>query len=141
MKKLLATILALIYLSTSVGATLHLHYCMNKLVAWGFEIGQTNNKSCPYCGMVKTTSDKHCFKQSKGCCKDEQKHIKIEKDQKAAAFQYNLSKQIDGLISYSSTIEGSSPYIISPVLQYPTTHAPPSFEKVPVFIRNCIFRI
>jgi len=140
MKKILVTILALVYLVASMGATVHLHYCMDKLVAWGLGNEKNGKKSCPYCGMAKTTKDKHCISQKDGCCKDEQKQVKIEKDQDATSFQYNFSKQFEVLSSYS-LVSYFPTYIISPVLEFPTTHAPPFEEKVPVFVRNCVFRI
>src|SRR5687768_15316056 len=82
MKKFLIAILAFLYLSTSVGATVHMHYCMDKLVAWGLGKEKNKKQSCSYCGMSKSTCNKHCGKESKGCCKDEQKQVKLDNDQK-----------------------------------------------------------
>jgi hypothetical protein len=113
---------------------------MDKLVSWGFGEKKTNKKACPFCGMGKKAGGEHCVKQPKGCCKDEQKLIKVESDQKATLFEYSVNKQIDDLICHS--IEFTSIYpIFSPVIDNPTSHAPPFKEKVPVFIRNCVFRI
>ena len=139
MKKVLIAILAFFYLSTSVGATLHLHYCMDKLVSWGFGHKNSGKKTCPFCGMAKKTSPDHCIKQAKGCCKDEQKLIKVEKEQKASLFENSFNKQA-GAISYASEIPLAY-HKFSPVLEHPTSHAPPFIEKVPVFISNCVFRI
>src|SRR5258705_11087377 len=141
MKKFLATILAVIYLSTSMGATVHLHYCMDKLVAWGFGEKGMNKKSCPYCGMTKATNtDKHCGKESKGCCKDEQKQVKIEKDQKVSEPGFVFNKLFIQSSSHAS-IKINCIYIFSPSLEYPLTHAPPQTRNVSLFVRNCIFRI
>jgi hypothetical protein len=133
MKKVLVTILSLIYLITSTGATIHMHYCMGRLVEWGLQYDSKKKDKCSNCGMKNSVS-------KKGCCKDEQKHIQIEKDQKGSAFQYNFNKQLDVLSSYSIA-ECTLVYLISPVLEYTTTHAPPFKEKAPLFVRNCIFRI
>ncbi len=57
MKKVLTTILAFVYLSTSMGATIHLHYCMGKLASWG--LIDHESKNCTKCGMVKKTSGSH----------------------------------------------------------------------------------
>jgi hypothetical protein len=35
MKKFITAILAVLYLGTSSGATIHMHYCMGKLAEWG----------------------------------------------------------------------------------------------------------
>ena len=140
MKKVFVAILAFFYLVSSTGATVHMHYCMNKLVSWGFGPKKSNKKTCSFCGMKMKVNGDHSVEQTNGCCKDEQKFIKIEKDQKASVIGYNLLKHFNDQISCSA--EGTSVYnIISPVLEYPTSHAPPLNEKVPVFIRNCVFRI
>jgi hypothetical protein len=141
MKKFLATILAVIYLSTSMGATLHLHYCMDKLVAWSFGKEETNKKSCPYCGMAKATNtDKHCGKEIKGCCKDEQKQLKIEKDQKVSETGFDFNKPIFQSTIHSA-LEINTVYVLSPFLEYPLTHAPPRTQNVSLFVLNCVFRI
>ncbi|HKB43867.1 MAG TPA: hypothetical protein VKC90_05750 [Chitinophagaceae bacterium] len=133
MKKFLVFILSLVYLTGSTGATVHMHYCMGKLVGWSLQHDSKKKDKCRKCGMKN-------FANKKGCCKDEQKHIQIEKDQKGSAFQCNFNDQFDALASWSTT-KSASAYIISPVLEYTTTHAPPFKEKAPVFIRNCVFRI
>ena len=140
MKKFIAAILAIIYLSTSMGATIHLHYCMDKLVSWSLRPEAANKKSCPFCGMPKTTPDKHCGKQAKGCCKDEQKQIKVQKDQKAAEAGFTLAKPLLQTADHL-TCELPSFILTTPTLEYPTSHAPPRAENISLFIRNCNFRI
>ena len=141
MKKLLIAILAVVYLASSIGATIHLHYCMDKLVAWSLGNEKTSNIACPFCGMAKTTSDKHCGKQVKGCCKDEQKQIKVDKDQKAPNdIGFSYAKPFLQIANHTS-FEIPSLAIISPTLEYPTSHAPPRAGNVPLFIRNSVFRI
>ena len=51
MKKFITAILAVLYLGTSSGATIHMHYCMGKLADWG--LGHQNSKTCGNCGMEK----------------------------------------------------------------------------------------
>jgi hypothetical protein len=57
-----AFILAVFYLSFSIGATLHQHYCMGELV--GTSMFSLENDECGKCGMKKHTE------ASKDCCKD-----------------------------------------------------------------------
>lgn len=140
MKKFLVAILALIYLSTSMGATVHMHYCMDKLVAWGLGQEKTGKKSCPYCGMAKTNEDKHCGKESKGCCKDEQKIVKLESDQKISGASFQFS-QIPVEAITPVHFDYSLEYVSSLTEEYPITHAPPRAETISLFIRNCVFRI
>jgi hypothetical protein len=74
MKKLIAAILSFLYISTSSGATLQMHYCMDQLVNWS--IGDN----------------------------DEKKQLKIEKDQKSAqSIQIALSLAVAVPVSYLPT--------------------------------------
>ncbi|HEY4206556.1 MAG TPA: hypothetical protein VGM31_07085, partial [Puia sp.] len=92
MKKVLVTILAFLYLSTSMGATVHLHYCMGKLVGWG--LLDNGGKACLSCGMLKQAAGDGCMVAMKGCCHDEQKLIKNEKDQKPGQSSPELVKPV-----------------------------------------------
>ena len=140
MKKFLVTILALVYLTSSVGATVHLHYCMDKLVTWGLGHEKSGKKSCPNCGMSKSTTDKHCAKESKGCCKDTQKQVKLENDQKLSEASFKLAKIFAEIIS-SAFPNFSFKYVSSISVEYPVTHAPPLTEYIPLFVLNCVYRI
>ena len=130
MKKFLVTILALVYLTVSSGATVHLHYCMGKLMSWGLSDKEAG--TCGTCGMQKAGH--------KGCCHDEHKQVKFEKDQKAAesAFQF-LSNYSDATV----VTQIGLPFIYFPsiVTGNPVAHAPPLLGAVPIFILNCNFRI
>ena len=132
MKKLVIAILSFLYISTSSGATLQMHYCMDKLVDWS--IGHSDKKNtCNNCGMEKDGKGKN------GCCKDEHKQLKIEKDQKtAAAFELTLS--------LATAIPVSHPVynfvgIASVTEQFPLSNAPTPSPHLAAYIRNCTFRI
>lgn len=51
MKKVLAFILLFVYLGTSTGATVRLHYCMGELAGWGLK--DVPSETCGSCGMEK----------------------------------------------------------------------------------------
>ncbi|MBN9385977.1 MAG: hypothetical protein J0H74_34795 [Chitinophagaceae bacterium] len=139
MKKVLATILAIIYLSTSMGATIHLHYCMGKLVAWGLQ--DHNSKDCTFCGMSKKQADGNCMVGAKSCCHDEHKQIKSDKDQKPEQSSLELLK-IAPVVADLPAVVWMDPFIDAPALQLPVANAPPFTGKnIPVFLRNCNFRI
>ena len=140
MKKFLVTILALVYLSSSIGATVNMHYCMDKLVAWGLGHEKTGKKSCPYCGMAKTSEDKHCGKESKGCCKDEQKIVKLENDQKISEASFQFSQLPAEAITHVFS-DYSFEYVSSLTEENPVTNAPPRTQNVALFVLNCVFRI
>jgi hypothetical protein len=138
MKKILATILAILYLSTSMGATIHLHYCMGKLVAWG--LLDSDNKDCVSCGMPKQQAADGCMVAMKGCCHDEHKQIKNEKDQKPGQSSPELTRAAPVAVILSYNLWQDS-FISSLTVRQPAIHGPPPIDRVPVFLRNCNFRI
>lgn len=73
------------------------------------------------------------------CCKDEQKQLKIEKDQKAAtAFELTFSLATALPASYAVyNLTG----IASVTEEFPLSNAPPRSPQQAVYIRNCTFRI
>jgi hypothetical protein len=137
MKKVLATILAFVYLSSSMGATIHLHYCMGKLTSWG--LINHENKNCEGCGMVKNTTAPHSKVAKMDCCRDEHKQIKTDKDQKlfpSEFFKYNNLSQ--AIVLNEPLTESIKAFSIS--IEYPNTNAPP-LNKLPLFVLYRNFRI
>ena len=132
MKKALTAILAVLYLSTSLGATVHLHYCMGKLVNWS--LSNTSSKKCSICGMHKSNTA-----SKDGCCKDEVKQIKNEKDQKLTETAFNLI-HLTSIALPVSQIELPALKISSLTENNPISHSPPR-GQVAIHIRNCVFRI
>jgi len=138
MKRFLATILAIIYLSTSMGATVHLHYCMGKLMDWG--LLDHSDKDCTFCGMPTNPAAKDCTIAMKGCCHNEPYLIKNKGDQKDAPDSFELAKAPVTVadVPYGQLI---NPFVISPILVQPVANGPPLAGSIPVFLRNCNFRI
>jgi hypothetical protein len=133
MKKLIVAILAVLYLGTSSGATLHLHYCMGKLV--GMDLWSRSDNTCGKCGMKKSA------KAGKDCCKDEHKIIKLEKDHTAAVFLAQMQELSGGALQpvvYSNFAAAQLPAL---AVSYPVSHAPPRTGSTPLFVRNCVFLI
>jgi hypothetical protein len=138
MKKFFVSILAVLYLSTSVGATIHLHYCMGKLVSWGLVNHDTRN--CEYCGMAKDHSSQDNHVSKKNCCNDEQKQIKANMDQKLAQADLQfLSLFPDAMAVHFLSLPAF--HFSSITLAHPLTHAPPNTGSQPVFLLHCNFRI
>ena len=131
MKKLLILILAFLYLGTSIGATVNLHYCMGRLVKWDFAHKQ-QQRNCEKCGMEKVRDKKT------GCCEDKYKLLQVEKDQKAEnAYHAVAPLAVAAITTY--------PLITIPIGNsfchtYPVCNAPPN-NQVPLRIRYSIFRI
>jgi len=132
MKKVSVAILAVFYLSTSMSATVHLHYCMGKLVEWS--LWHSSGKTCSKCGMEKPHKN-----LKDGCCKDEQKLIKNDKDQKLTETAFNLI-HLTSVAVPTSQIEIPALQISSIAEANPVSNAPPR-RQVAIHIRNCVFLI
>jgi hypothetical protein len=138
MKKFLVTILAFVYLSTSMGAIVHLHYCMGKLVSWG--LIDKDSKNCLTCGMSKKSSQTGYLTAKMGCCEDKQLQVKTEKDQKLVQSESQDLKFLPEGTSgnFQTSLDF---YVFSITMGYPNANAPPQIGKVPVFLLNRNFRI
>lgn len=132
MKRFVAAILAVLYISTSSGATIHMHYCMGKLADWG--LGNNKSKTCGNCGMEKSDE------KDNGCCKDEHKFVKNETDQKAAeaGFQMMQSVSIALPVSFFEIQDNNIPSVTE---ENPISHAPPRSSGVAVYLLNRSFLI
>lgn len=131
MKKLLVTILALIYLGSSTGAVMHLHYCMGKLAETSFS--KNTNPTCGKCGM-KTSQKKT------GCCKDETKLVKNEQDQKASLSQFEF-QQLAIAVQPVAFFHLSTPVLSNQLLITNAPNAPPDLHAPAVYLRVCSFLI
>lgn len=132
MKKIIVAILALLYITTSTGATIHMHYCMGELADWG--IGHNDSKTCGKCGMDKSDE------KDNGCCKDEQKQVKLETDHQKA-----------GLVGFIKIL--AAPVISTPVPDFnfkpflqitesdTTCYAPPDIGYLALHVLHCVFLI
>lgn len=128
MKKILASILLILYVSISSGVVINLHYCMNKLDS--AKLGMAKSDSCNRCGMPT--------EEANGCCHDELKIIKIQDAQKVSQLNYDShTLQVD-LIPQSELFEQ---YVISAdQVIFSENHSPP-LSKQDTYLLNCVFRI
>lgn len=132
MKKFVVAILAMLYLGTSISATIHLHYCMGKLVDWG--LWHNDSSKCGTCGMEKghkTTDD--------GCCKDEYKYVKNTTDQKTTNYTIQTLQVL--VTATPSFYNNEADHFFKTLQDYATSHAPPIKSGVEILLRNCVFRI
>jgi hypothetical protein len=132
MKKFLVAILALLYISTSTGAIVHLHYCMGQLADSG--LGHHKSKTCDQCGMEKSGNKKN------DCCKDQSKYFKSHTDQEATVSAFQIMHVVAVALPVSF-FEMTSVDISTIPEENPISHAPPKGNGVAVYIRNCVFRI
>ncbi|MBN8674594.1 MAG: hypothetical protein J0L56_10695 [Chitinophagales bacterium] len=130
MKKIFIFILAVVYLAASTGVIMQRHYCMNRLVGWS--LSQQEDDMCSKCGMDK--KDK-----KKGCCNDETIKVKISEDQQSGFTSIHFESPVPPLVHDHFVNESLLPF--SSLHQHIYGHGPPGDPKVPLFLRNNVFRI
>ena len=126
MKKFVAFILAILYLNASVGATVHLHFCMDKFIGWNLLNGDRHR--CHKCGMEKDGD----------CCKDETKLVKNNIDQKLAESAIQFI-QLAAVATPTTFIYTSEYYFSSIMQEYPKVNAPLRNNGVGIYILNNVF--
>jgi hypothetical protein len=131
-KKLFITFLTVLYLGVSSGATLHYQYCMGRLVRVVLWHGDTDAK-CRTCGMRKG------MKAAKKCCTDQHQQFKSEKSVPVTYGDISLGLSPALLPVALLPLMANSQFPLA--ISYPVNHAPPPQADVPVFLRNCTFRI
>ena len=130
MKKFLVTILAILYLGTSSGVVVQLHYCMDKFV--GYDFHADSHDACTKCGMKKA---------KKGhCCKDVSKVIKI---QDANQLVKSNIKFLQSPIATTNYVAYSYYQTVIPsnTTKYLVISQPYYRGSVPIYLRNRVFRI
>jgi hypothetical protein len=128
MKKTTALLLSILYFGFSSGATIHLNYCMGRLVTKTLMHDASMN--CSVCGMEQNQGD--------GCCSEEIRQLRIDNDQDLPG-----SGPLAGAvfsIATSSWIEQPSVWvpILSP--RVAQIFIPPP-KHTAIYIRNCVFLI
>ena len=132
MKKFITAILAVLFISASMGMTVHMHYCMDKLVSAKLWHTEKHNDACEKCGMKKGSK--------KGCCKDEHKVIKTDNYQKTDVTKIPTLQSFT-LALPPQPVVLETEMLASRVKQLPYSNAPPGRSTVPLYIRNCVYRI
>ncbi len=121
-----------VYGVTTVGATVHLHFCMDKFIGW--DLSQTENKSCSKCGMKESATNK-------GCCKDEVRQLKINIDhQKSSVAVFTNVVKSPIVYSYCSLFDFTS--VVFDEKSHIINYSPlpiPSIQKLTVLY--CTYRI
>ncbi len=135
MRKLFVSILAVLYMAAASGASINIHYCMDRLV--GMEWGHNSDESeaCGKCGMDKSQDSGR-----DNCCKDEHKFVKIDQDQQAAISAMQLIKGTSTALVIPFALI-PQPALVSITEAFPVTKAPPRFAPTAIFKMNCIYRI
>ncbi len=130
MKKAVVLLLMLIYGSATLGATVHLHYCMNEFVGWSLLHG--GDDTCGKCGMEE--------KDQEGCCKDEHKLFKLKTDHQKAGVSVFLSMVVAPAIT-TPVPDFNFQQFFKITERYSTCHAPPNIGDIKLHVLHCIFLI
>ncbi|OQP44623.1 hypothetical protein A4H97_09655 [Niastella yeongjuensis] len=124
MKQFLVTILAFVYLTSTVGATLRLDCCLENLVATGFSANEHSG--------IWSTENKDC--------KDEHNQAKQGHEQKHNDTHFRVAKSCPATLA--SDFPAYSFHAIATITEaYPINNAPPQQAAIPLFILNCVHRI
>ena len=130
MKRVALILLSVFYLGLSSGFTMHFHYCMGQLVKWG--VAEQKQERCGYCGKAKQAK--------KSCCKDDYKQAKVDQSQKVSPFNYQF-EQTAVLVKDIHLFGSNTPIVMPEMGKFSLINAPPDRTSIPVFIRNCTYRI
>ncbi len=130
MKKFFAAILTLLYVSTSTGATVYMHYCKNNLVGKG--LGYHASKTCNKFKIEKTSQ------QGLDCCKNENKFFKSQTNEHATIAVRTLKHTVAVALPVSYVVIPS--FDISTIVnENSVSPSPPETNSVAIYIRNCVF--
>ena len=132
MRRFLATILACLYLTTTTGATVHLHYCMGRVVDQS--LWHSEKEQCGLCGMEKSEQT------DSGCCRDEHKQVKVESDHFKSAIAFQVL-QFAMVTSPVSSLETEAFDFSSKAEKTPVFLAPDRSCSIAIYKRNSVFRI
>ena len=131
MKKLVAIFFLTIYSLTTVGATIHSHYCMGEYM--GSSLYHSKDNKCEKCGMTKA--------KSKGCCEDKHTYVSLKREHN----QYKASVEAPNFFA-----EAPVPVFVTynvVAVTYPITtantilHPPPLIHKQRLHVLNCVYLI
>ena len=119
------------YSAASLGATVHLHYCMDKLVEWGMARNEGN--MCGHKGVMKGMDNEKC-------CKHQYRQLKVENHYKDAVsvIDHNKFTTVANLgFPYQITINPTS-IPVRNAYEIQDHRAKPNNK---IYILNCVYRI
>ena len=125
MKKFLITILAFIYLTSTVGAMVRLDCCLENLVSYS---------------LGTSAKDNQLNEESKGNCKDDHKQAKLGHEQKRSDSPIRFAKIFPA--SVSTGLPAYSFHAAAVLKEtYSVKHKASQPAKIPIFLLNCVHRI
>lgn len=134
MKKVLVSILAVLYLGLSIGATIDVHYCMGKLLDVDFNHKTESDNTCNKCGMKK-------LPDGKGCCRNAHMALSIERVQNFAPCQFQFVQTTSENV-FTRNIH-FPPSLITKLSfkSYMSLNKFPGKSTIPIYLINRVIRI
>ena len=132
MKRILVSILAIVYLAATAGATIHMHYCMGDLAGWS--LVDSKKDECTYCGMEKKET------ANNGCCEDEHHKVRLEQDHNTTSVNIILAPVLAILPSPVYLPEALF-FHCSVTEEMPLSNSPPLSRSIPAYLINRSFLI
>lgn len=127
MKKITVALLAILYMCSSSGIAMDIHYCMGKQS--GVEFYGAENSKCSKCGMT----------EKKGCCHDKQQFYKLKDAHKTVSNEVDLGFSdvaiFPNYTTYNWLLTGTT------ADKKVQNYSPPNYTTPSICIINCIFRI
>ena len=127
MKKIIAGILSIIYLTITSGFAINIHYCMGHVSS--VDYAYSNSKKCGHCGM----------ENKKGCCHSEFKVVKLTDDQQLAKSNISISQfpvEINSiLVNLLQCNQGSERIAATDY------HSPPDKRLSNIYLHDRVLRI
>ena len=130
MKKVVLSIIALVYFFAVTGWEINIHYCMGHVDS--VSLLSVKKDTCDTCGMSRSDNN--------GCCHDENQFVRLAQDQKlTSSFHYKITAPVTESLTNQSTYTISSAIPFNPSSSISELDLPPPSN--PLFIRNRVFRI
>ncbi len=135
MKKLVLYIWAFVFILSSGGVLVDMHYCMGKIKGTSISSSfSSTDTHCASCGMSKKSTT------GKSCCHDTKKLVKNQFDQKIvekASFSVATIFVILPIQAFAATTFTDEVALIN----HSFTHGPPLQSALPIYLRNRTFLI
>lgn len=135
MRRVLVSLLAILYLAAGAGFTLREHYCMGQMIGSSIEHPAHSSElhRCDRCGMEK--------KSNKGCCKDKVKTLKASPDQTLAKAFTLQTPVLDLLQPQAFSFSHDAPVLAMSTHPAAPAHGPPPGLGVPLYLRLRCLRL
>lgn len=130
MKRVLISLIAILYFIISSGLVMNIHYCMGKVSS--VQLNKLASKGCKCSKTEKETAPK-------SCCKTELKVVKLQDSHNASSADYVFQVPVAPISVYTSYIQ--LPLLNADSKVYADINAPPLLSEQNTYLLNCVFRI